>query len=370
MIFKNIENCNLSQTIPCICRGIPTESEIRPFIRICVHLAMGYLKYKSSIGYRITQSKVDTESELEDIAVDAIADLFERNDQGEFVQISRFFQPYLDEKRSEAEWMILLRRLITSRTDQALFRIFRERDPETAKLFRGIKIAVSNSQDLAIHENVQGSIIAICDRNTNPSSEIRIIDAFEWETSFQEIISGFKPADTIPVLLDKIFSQVQQKPGRPNAFCLNEIVNLIKTFRKDRVNAERISLGHSVRPIDSDLIGEEIRTQMKRILKSLFEKIDTDYLKKDKLDKVTTDGLKAALESMAEDLLNGNRPESNLTYIQSALPCIDAETYKRTLRTKFEYFVKILKTDIQGQILSKSEIGRYATMINKKPNKV
>ncbi|MFQ5632139.1 MAG: hypothetical protein ACE5I1_25500, partial [bacterium] len=114
-------------------------------------ISLSYLKYQEVIGKHIRWERRQRSNELDDMAIDCIAGLFMRNDYDEFVQLKRYFEPHLEKIPSpdEVELLVLLRRLVIKKTKQELSRIFKERDPEGAKIIRNIRVAVKNADDLS-----------------------------------------------------------------------------------------------------------------------------------------------------------------------------------------------------------------------------
>ena len=133
-IVRNICECNYS------------PGELIEFIDISQKIAISYLKYLEINGRNIRPKQPEGINELQDIAIDCIAGLFKRNDDGEFVQLKRYFGEKINSDKKPVEMKIfsMLRCLIVKKTKQELSRIFKERDPESAKIIRNIRVAVKN----------------------------------------------------------------------------------------------------------------------------------------------------------------------------------------------------------------------------------
>ena len=78
-----LKNLDLYKLIQMVCHSVPAEHEVTPLVRLCIRLCMGYLRYKETLGYRIRELHLNTDQD-ENIAVDAVADLFERSQSSEF----------------------------------------------------------------------------------------------------------------------------------------------------------------------------------------------------------------------------------------------------------------------------------------------
>jgi len=145
-----MESGKLVPLVHNICASNYSAAELTEFINMSQKIAISYLKYLEVIGRNIRPKKSEGINELEDVAIDCIAGLFMRNDKGEFTQLQRYFGPKIESDMvlNELEATSMLRRLIVKKTKQELSRIFRERDPEGAKIIRNIKVAIRSSNEL------------------------------------------------------------------------------------------------------------------------------------------------------------------------------------------------------------------------------
>ncbi|MCG8607077.1 hypothetical protein MJD09_19095, partial [bacterium] len=140
---------HLSHLIMNICTGDYHERELVDFVTQVQRISLSYLKYQEVIGKHIRWERTRSGGELEDLALDCVAGLFMRNENNEFVQFQKYFcqNSVPVEQLDEEEVEILLRRLVIKKTKQELSRIFKERDPEGAKIVRNIKVAIKSSDD-------------------------------------------------------------------------------------------------------------------------------------------------------------------------------------------------------------------------------
>jgi len=119
------------------------------FVNLVQKVSLSYLKYQEVIGKHIRWERNKNLGELDDLALDCIAGLFMRNEHGEFIQLKKYFCQNNDglATMDDAEILVLLRRLVIKKTKQELSRIFKERDPEGAKIVRNIKVAIKSASD-------------------------------------------------------------------------------------------------------------------------------------------------------------------------------------------------------------------------------
>ena len=130
---------NLIDIIQTVCSVSPQEPETTDLIKLCIRISYAYLKYKISIGYHICENVKEQKKELSELAVDAIAELFERDNKGQFTQLKRYFNPIINDVQNTNHLFILLRKLVTQRTEQYLFQVYKQRNPEHGKLLASLK---------------------------------------------------------------------------------------------------------------------------------------------------------------------------------------------------------------------------------------
>ncbi|MBN1999349.1 hypothetical protein JW935_17450, partial [candidate division KSB1 bacterium] len=84
---------NLTQLVKNAIAGRYSQSELVQLINLAQKISLSYLKYQEVSGKRISGERVETEIELEDMAIDCIAELFSGDGQGNFPQLIRYYQP-------------------------------------------------------------------------------------------------------------------------------------------------------------------------------------------------------------------------------------------------------------------------------------
>jgi len=144
-----MKTTNLKQLVCNLCSGQYSQSEVVEFINLTQKISLSYLKYQEMMGKRISGDRPESDLELEDLALDCVAELFSRDENLQFFQLKRYYEAKFSEQPvDDAEVLILTRRLVVRKTKQELSRIFRERDPEGAKIVRNIKVAIRSAEKL------------------------------------------------------------------------------------------------------------------------------------------------------------------------------------------------------------------------------
>ncbi len=331
---------DLCAVIPALCGGTVSERDTAAFARVCVRLSIATLMFLQSRGYRIMDESGGGPS-VEDTAADAVADLFERDAAGEYVRFRRYFSPHLEKTASDAEWLVLLRRLVTRRVQQALSRVFRERDPEGARIRRGLKIAALKHGRWKLETTFGRQWIRLDHGMIRPETGgLSLLQ----DGHLSALACGrFNPRDTLPVILDKLSDFLIEHPELTARIELNDAMRLVRGYRKA---AERADV-----PLSSDPpLSPDLIQAIESGRDSLFLKIERDYRAKGKLDGKEAEAFRLALSDMVEDVLAGDPPGPYFEYLRVRLQGLDEERYRTQLRTKFEYMAKLLKQKIERAV--------------------
>ena len=86
-----VKNTNVSKLVSSICDGSYKEIELTEYVNLIQKISLSYLKYQEVIGKHIRWERNKNIGELEDLALDCVAGLFMRNEDGEFIQFKKYF---------------------------------------------------------------------------------------------------------------------------------------------------------------------------------------------------------------------------------------------------------------------------------------
>ncbi len=124
----------------------PDRAAVNELVQRCYHFAHAYIKHRLRSG-----NLSDTAFGLspDDLALDCIAELFQRDDDGRFVVLERYFATVAWRRMSAMDLHVTLRRLCFSKVHENLFRSYKEEDPNLSKIIRNIKEGIK--KDPALH---------------------------------------------------------------------------------------------------------------------------------------------------------------------------------------------------------------------------
>ena len=146
-----METTRILKFITAAVEGELHGSELKVFIIICRAFS------KACILREIQQGRLDLDhslvgnGQLDDFALDSIADLFARDELGDLIHFKRFFAPQLNNLTNSPERVIpILRKLIASRVHQSLVALFSRVDQGGWKIWRNLSLVATRHS--AVHE--------------------------------------------------------------------------------------------------------------------------------------------------------------------------------------------------------------------------
>lgn len=354
----------------CDCRYSP--SELIEFVNISQKIAISYLKYLEVIGRNIRPKKAEGLNELEDVAIDCIAGLFMRNENGEFTQLKRYFGPKIESNMilNEMEAASMLRRLVVKKTKQELSRIFRERDPEGAKIIRNIKVAIRSSNELKSFKEIGREFIyfdagfktneenndyqSINEDNgtrTNPGNGNleQLKNPIPEKILYQHFLEKYDPSDSVVTMMKKMLEIVDSFPEYQNYLAIDVIATIIRDVTFQHVR-EKLSNNVDVNSPLSDLQAKEIEQVNQSIIETIHQKINQQYLRKKKITPEKADIYYRAIVDFVKELTQGKETDSNFKYLKRYIPDLTQQQYREKERSIFEYLVKVTKKSLRKRL--------------------
>lgn len=353
----------LSSLIPKICAGEYTQGELLSFVSFVQKISLSYLKYQEVIGKHIRWERRQRSTELEDMAIDCVAGLFMRNEEDEFVQLKRYFEPHIHRRPDpdEAEYLVLLRRLVIKKTKQELSRIFKERDPEGAKIIRNIRVAVKNAQDLSTFREMGREYIffrpAVL-QNSNASElylDVHIenegVDAsylrkdkptIPEKSLRSQYLDNYNPKDHVSTSIRKMLTVVTEEENFQNCLPTDVVARLIRHTNLEVVRSRLLSQIEEISPLDYVRL-QEIDRAKKNVLKKIKAKIQNQYVTSGKITAEKGEVYYATLSDVLDDITHSKKIESYFRHLKKYMPELTQKRYRREERTIFEYLGKLTK---------------------------
>ncbi|RMF69931.1 MAG: hypothetical protein D6743_01075, partial [Calditrichaeota bacterium] len=305
---------NLPHLVSAICNGNYQPAELAEFVDLVQKISLSYLKYQEVIGKHIRWERNRNMGELEDLALDCVAGLFMRNESGEFIQFKKYFcQSAADPgEMDEHELQILLRRLVIKKTKQELSRIFKERDPEGAKIVRNIKVAIKSAPDFGSFKEMGREYIYLVNGNgkahhhsgtngrngTNGTLKERANGNGHLNAAFLrktqpsipekhlrgEYLNRYSPKDPVSTGIRKMLKVVKEDERYQNYLALDMVARIMRHTSLEMARERLKAQVPDSSPLD-DLKLKEIEKRKVAVLQKIKNKIVDQYVASKKISR-------------------------------------------------------------------------------------
>ncbi len=353
-----MKNANLTQLVYSICDGSYSQEGLIHYIDLAQKISLSYLKYQEMLGKRISGDAWEADLELADLAMDCIAELFGRDDSGRFPQLKKYYEGKFAEMPfiNDAEVLILTRRLIVRKTKQELSRIFRERDPEGAKIVRNIKVAIRTAPDLHLFRELgkefvyHGPLLAN-EPNGSQSAALahylrRTQPPLPEELLHKLFLDNFHAGDSVSVSIRRLLQELHERQEYQNFCALDAVVKLVRYVKFD-VCRERIAAGESVTTPSDDLESKEMEEYITVVMNSIWSRLDSQYLRTRKLPLDKAHIYHRALRDVLYDLIQKRDTSSYYRNLKFYIPELTQREYRQQERSVFEYLAKLAKKEFR-----------------------
>jgi len=318
-------------------RGVILPSELTRFIRLCHSIALSQLANRRNAAVLSRIHGLNTS----DLAFDCISDLFQRDEGGHYIQLETYFAGFSLNDTTDPELLVHLRRLISSRVNQGIFRLLNEADPSLGKILRNIKLAVS-----ALHQFEE------VERFGEPFIRPSLCDPLEHlpEPSQEEIGRALLEATTgsafVPELLAKLSVYLRSRQDCRRTVPLVAVALAIRAAHTAR--------GHvpsgTVQPEDMSLVYDSeaiVRMTMREVRNRAARFVARRKISSELLEQYCA----VIEEGLTRRLVYANGQDFTLfRALQKINPTITRARYRLSHRSRLEYLAHLANEIAAGWV--------------------
>lgn len=335
MVSSN-EKLYIKSQVVKINQGQISNIELSKFINYLKNLIHNHLYlYKTSFIKFVDQFGLD----CVDISIDVAAELFKKNQNGEFTTIDNFIKSFNSpiEEISPDDFFLSFMALVRRITDFTIARNYSENDTFGYKILRNIRNHLPN-EHLEIHNFLGENYIRVKLENNNH------LPYLEFESFKKLFLSESANNNNIPELLLHLENCLMKLEEYRKEIKLIEAVILFKEVYLS-INIENLSDENEKIVYDhhSDFI--DLGNLKNKCLKIIQAKL-FDYLNKNRFTENQIKAIYFAMEDILNDLIfNGGTQQSLINYLNKYIDTKEDE-YKLNYKTKIEYLNKIIREEI------------------------
>ncbi len=319
-----------------ICEGTSSTGEEESLLRSCLNLASNYLQILEHRGRRVRETKRTIEFEL--LASDCLAELFQRDNAGRYPRLQSYFLPLFQTQQTTEVIYGALMRLLIGETQHQLSRIFRQRDPEGAKVWRTTLRAVRKSGHLEVLKDVDGYYLI---QHGAESVSCSRVGSELIRMALATILLQHLPLEQT---LEQLIVMLTRRSGRPICIPLSDIVEVIRVHRQNAENSVAFNLQESMTewPAYAQLIRQTLRHIRDVIIKK--------YIDAQKLSLAEALALYSALSAWSQSLFEEPGYCSTKELIEAHWPPGLAMANPDKIFSIFDYLLRVFRQKMKEKV--------------------
>jgi len=313
-------------------RTPPDPAAVRALVDFCHCIALAYIRREA----RSTRYSLVSHFGLciEDLALDCIADLFERDRDGHFVQIMEYLEARKWSTLAPPDLESALRRLVFSKVNDGFFRRHREADPNLSRIIRNLKLAAQDHSDLRLqrHQGEQWLLRPADEASMeNPLAPPALLKGY--------LVARLDGTSNIPNTLTALDRFTRDHTYYVPGYPLTQFAQLVRAaFRHlHPAISEQVPARH-----DEALDREDRLGVIQYVVKAVREDMHSSYVGRGKVSAQTFDAyLEGIRNVLVSHFVDPHQAEDSFfDALQDPLPNLEPDVYRNEHRHRFEYLMK------------------------------
>lgn len=305
-----------------------SHHELNHFIEIAQNYAYTYLKYRYKNLHKTLAAEDVT---LDELAIDSIAQLFERNHEGNFTKLITAFNNWQPPIETEEKALFFLNRIVAKSVEKYVAELLRQSDPFFSKILDSVNYMIEKQNYRK--KQIMGTTFIIED------DFIIKIGCLPDNKFIHEL-----PSDLLQEMnsvIPKLFHHIKDNTDYEAAIPLNALVMRIKKMKASNFNFSNKVEFENQMTIDSVI---------NKALNFTVERLHESYSEKGKLSDQETCGIEKAIRSITIDIKDGGINPGLHKYFLEQFPSLTFDDYEIKYQNIFEYLYKFLKKEIADQL--------------------
>jgi len=326
-------SAGLRESLLSVIESDTTRDQLNRLVSVFHALASAFLAGKSTCGMLSSVTGMKTS----DLAYDCIAELFQKNEEGEYIQLISYFGGLRLSAISDEEILAHVRRLVFSKVNHGVYRLYSQTDPSLAKILRNVKLAVYSLKNFTETERFGEQCLApvLCDG-------LEHLPPIQREELEQLFIPLTKGNEAVPELLAKLSFYLREQ----SEHCRIVPVIYVGLLFRSVYEAKKGAQDNSVWIEDTTIINdaENIINKVCSELKSRMSKKYRD--KKNVAEDLFDKYLHVMKEGLTEKYIGDNGNDFSLfDNLRKYLPGLTREEYATGHRNTIEYLWKLAQKE-------------------------
>jgi hypothetical protein len=271
----------------------------------------------------------------EDLAYDCLGELFSRDDAGRFEQLSAYFASMVVDSLQPEELLIALRRLVYSRVNHALFRLYQDSDPAFSRILRNVKIALDALKQFEERDRFGETCIVpvLCETNEH-------LPPVEQSTLESALLAESTGSESVPVMMGKIAVRLREEENCSRLVPIMTVASVIKSVYEIK-NRPRLA-PHE----ESDVFADrDAATLIAECCGAVKEEMRESYVGKKKATPQEYDSYFAVIEENLLEKAAGKDGDASSYFdlLTSHIPDLTSRVYRGYHRARLEYLGSLVR---------------------------
>lgn len=334
------QNAPVHQLLRDVLCPSPERTAVAALVHRCHSMALAYLRVKERSG---SLSTAHSGIAVEDMAFDAIADLFRRTPQGSYIELQTYFRRADPSGTlTENEIQTVLRRLVFSAVNHYLFRSYREQDPALAKIIRNIKLALKRHPAMFLTEQCGLQVLSPVDADPD-SPPLHLQEPELLAPLFHQRVSV---RSSIQEMIGVLSDLLRDGDAHHGALPLIEAALLVR------------DVYHHEIPVATDpgtphaLLERDLRSIISTVMDLIGRSAAATYLSTGKLTGHQTNAhLRAVRDILTEEFIGSDGLfTSYICHLRKHLGALTDDEYRQGHRVILEYLARSAKREARRRL--------------------
>lgn len=327
----------LHTTLERVLTSTPDRAAVNQLVQKCCTIGLSFLRFQLQRGalddYRFG---IPTE----DLALDCIADTFQRDEAGHFVTLETYFNSIEWQKLSEEDLNIALRRLIFSKVNEGLFRSYRSEDPNLARIIRNVKEAIKRNTTFSLYREREVQWIVVGNDqtpNSLPLAPPEVLEAY-----LTSLLCNTSNTYTAVYAFEEF---LRLHPYYRNAFPMSEYARILRTCFQNREVPD-----DDVQEINLSVM--DIENALMKTIAFVRSKLQETYVRKGKLSMSMFETYVKALQKILASHFGfpSESVSSQYDALATVIPGLSKDAFHNEHRNIMQYLFKISRTHMIGYL--------------------
>ncbi|MEW5798412.1 MAG: hypothetical protein AB1728_05355 [Bacteroidota bacterium] len=316
-----------------------TPLQLNDVVTLSHAIAVTFLEGKASSG---SLNKEFVRLPLEDAAYDCIADLFRRDESNAFIALSAYFSAFDISALSDAELFSHLRRLVFTKVNDGIVRLYHDSDPALSRIIRNVRLAVHALGNYTELERFGELYLA-----PTQCDPLEHLPKYDEQTLEKLLAAEVRGIENVLEIVGKLARMLREQHDYARMVSVLQVALTIRSLY-----ARKAMISTVGNDFTQDRNEQRIKEAMHSAVDRIRQRFHSQYVNKGKMNDATYliyfNVIKSRLEYM---IVSGSSDGQSLyAALKSHLPDLSVEEYKAQHRSRLEYLFKLSCDEVAKEI--------------------